>query len=173
MICSDFHHVRHYIFKLWSRPYFQYNVIQLLHYVYYLFISIYSNSFTTDACSTYMARLPRSVEKPEQVSLRLPKDLATKVDYFKDKEGVDRSTIIIRALRYWLEVDGHVTTDHEFMKRLDTIESESEMLRKTFQQNIEKTAVAFEKERQTYQELILKQQLTIDALLELVAKREK
>lgn len=46
-----------------------------------------------------MARLPRSVEKPEQVSLRLPKDLATKVDYFKDKEGVDRSTIIIRALR--------------------------------------------------------------------------
>ncbi|HJK10107.1 MAG TPA: ribbon-helix-helix protein, CopG family [Methanocorpusculum sp.] len=120
-----------------------------------------------------MARLPRSVEKPEQVSLRLPKDLATKVDYFKDKEGVDRSTIIIRALRYWLEVDGHVTTDHEFMKRLDTIESESEMLRKTFQQNIEKTAVAFEKERQTYQELILKQQLTIDALLELVAKQEK
>ncbi|HJK46693.1 MAG TPA: hypothetical protein O0X10_04635 [Methanocorpusculum sp.] len=47
------------------------------------------------------------------------------------------------------------------------------MLRKTFQQNIEKTAIAFEKERQTYQELILKQQLTIDALLELVAKREK
>ena len=55
----------------------------------------------------------------------------------------------------------------------NTIESESEMLRKTFQQNIEKTAIAFEKERQTYQELILKQQLTIDALLELVAKREK
>ena len=59
------------------------------------------------------------------------------------------------------------------MKRLDTIESESEMRRKTFQQNIEKTAVAIEKERQTYQDLILKQQLTIDALLELVAKREK
>ena len=53
------------------------------------------------------------------------------------------------------------------------IESESEMLRKTFQPNIEKTAIAFEKERQTYQELILKQQLTIDALLELVTKREK
>lgn len=74
-----------------------------------------------NACSTYMARLHRTVEKSER----------------------------------------------------NTIESESEMLRKAFQQNIEKTAVAFEKERQTYQELILKQQLTIDTLLELVAKREK
>lgn len=125
-----------------------------------------------DACSTYMARLPRTVEKPEQVSLRLPKDLANKVDYFKEKEGVDRSTIIIRALRYWLEVDGCVTTDHEFMNRLTRLEENTDEFRKIIERNLEKTAASFEKERQNYQEVILKQQLTIDALLELVAKRE-
>ena len=47
------------------------------------------------------------------------------------------------------------------------------MLRKTFQKNREKTEMAIEKERQTYQELSIKQQLTMDARLELVAKREK
>lgn len=120
-----------------------------------------------------MARLPRSVEKPEQVSLRLPKEFANKVDYFKEKEGVDRSTIIIRALRYWLEVDGCMTTDHEFMNRLTHIEENTGEFRKNIERNLEKTAASFEKERQNYQEVILKQQLTIDALLELVAKREK
>ena len=120
-----------------------------------------------------MARLPRSVEKPEQVSFRLPKELANKVDYFKEKEGVDRSTIIIRALRYWLEVGGCVTTDHEFMNRLTNIEENTGEFRKIIERDLEKTAASFEKERQNYQEVILKQQLTIDALLELVAKREK
>ena len=120
-----------------------------------------------------MARQLRTGEKPEQVSLRLPKDLANKVDYFKEKEGVDRSTIIIRALRYWLEVDGCVTTDHEFMNRLSRIEENTDEFRKIIERNVERSTESFEKERLNYQEVILKQQLTIDALLELVAKREK
>ncbi|MDE2517864.1 MAG: hypothetical protein O0W93_00360, partial [Methanocorpusculum sp.] len=53
------------------------------------------------------------------------------------------------------------------------IEENTGEFRKIIERNLEKTAVSFEKERQNYQEVILKQQLTIDALLELVAKREK
>jgi len=70
-----------------------------------------------------MARQQRSGERPEQVSLRLPKHLAAKVDDFKEKEGTDRSVIILCALRYWLEVDGNVTTDNEFLIRLSHIEA--------------------------------------------------
>ena len=120
-----------------------------------------------------MARQLRTGEKPEQVSLRLPKDLAAKVDYFKEKEGTDRSAIIIRALRYWLEVEGNVTTDHEFMRRLGRIEENTEDFRKIIEHNLEKSNISFEKERLNYQEVILKQQLTIEALLDLVAKQKK
>ena len=107
-----------------------------------------------------MTRQQRGGEKPEQVSLRLPKQLATKVDYFKEKEGTDRSAIILRALRYWLEIDGNVSTDNEFLNRLSNIESDLSDLRK----NVE----LLEKERQNYQEVILRQQSTIETLVKLL-----
>jgi metal-responsive CopG/Arc/MetJ family transcriptional regulator len=107
-----------------------------------------------------MVRQQRSGERPEQVSLRLPKHLATKVDDFKEKDGTDRSVIILRALRYWLEVEGNVTTDNEFLNRLSHIETDLS--------DLKKNADLFEKERQNYQEVILKQQNTIETLLGLI-----
>ena len=109
-----------------------------------------------------MARQQRSGERPEQVSLRLPKNLVTGVDFFKEKEGTDRSVIILRALRYWLEVGGNVTTDNEFLTRLSHIETDLSDLKK----NVD----LFQKERLNYQEVILKQQDTIETLLELIKK---
>jgi metal-responsive CopG/Arc/MetJ family transcriptional regulator len=109
-----------------------------------------------------MVRQQRSGEKPEQVSLRLPKNLATKIDYFKEKEGTDRSVIILRALRYWLEIGGNVTTDNEFLTRLSNIETDLSNLKRNIEQ--------FEKERLNYQEVILKQQNTIETLLEFIKK---
>lgn len=109
-----------------------------------------------------MARQMRSGDKPEQVSLRIPKELAVKIDYFKEKEGTDRSVIILRALRYWIEIDGNVTTDNEFLNRLEQIENNIGELKKIIER--------LERDKQKDQETILKQQNTIETLLELVKK---
>lgn len=69
-----------------------------------------------------MTRSLRSGEKPEQISMRMPKDLITKVDALKEKEEVDRSAIINKAVRYWTEIEGNITTDHQILSRLDSIE---------------------------------------------------
>ena len=45
-----------------------------------------------------MTRSLRAGEKPEQISMRMPKDLASKVDTLKEQEGVDRSAIINKAV---------------------------------------------------------------------------
>ena len=114
-----------------------------------------------------MTRPLRTGEKPEQLSLRLPKELAAKVDFFKEKEGTDRSVIILRALRYWLDVNGNVTTDHEFLNRLDKIEENTAAMKA----ELEKLRAEYSHERQNYTETIRKQQGTIDTLLEMLSKK--
>lgn len=61
--------------------------------------------------------------------MRMPKDLVTKVDALKEKEGVDRSAIINKAVRYWTEIEGNITTDHQILSRLDSIETTTTELR--------------------------------------------
>ena len=111
-----------------------------------------------------MTRTQRGGEKPEQLSLRIPKDIADKIDEFKDKEGTDRSVIILRAVRYWISVGGNVTTDNEFLNRLNTLFEEMEHYRKL--------SVEFQKERESYVETIKKQQGTIETLLELIKEKK-
>ncbi len=111
-----------------------------------------------------MTRPLRTGEKPEQVSLRIPKELANKVDIFKEKEGTDRSVIILRALRYWLDVNGNVTTDNEFLNRLNNMESDLKELQNTI--------TKMDIERANYQETIKKQQVTIDTLLGMINKNK-
>lgn len=110
---------------------------------------------------TYMSRTQRAGEKTEQFSLRIPKDVMDKIDELKLEEGTDRSVIIMRAIKYWLSVDGKITTDNEYLTRLKEISEELKSYRILCSD--------FQKERQNYQETILKQQTTIDTLLTMIA----
>ena len=114
-----------------------------------------------------MTRSLRSGEKPEQISMRMPKDLVTKVDALKEKEGVDRSAIINKAVRYGTEIEGNITTDHQILSRLDSIEITTTELRS----EIDKVIQDFHKEKDQLQKLLGKQQNIIDTLLALLAKK--
>lgn len=114
-----------------------------------------------------MTRSLRSGEKPEQISMRMPKDLVSKVDLLKAKEGVDRSAIINKAVRYWTDVEGNITTDHQILSRLDTIETNTTELRS----EIYKVILDFRKEKDQLRELIDKQQNTIETLLAMLSKK--
>ncbi|MCZ0859710.1 hypothetical protein O0S10_00535 [Methanocorpusculum sp. MG] len=97
--------------------------------------------------------------KSEMVGLRVPTDLLEKIDAQRGKESIDRSTFIIRALRYWTAVEGNITTDHEFMKRLEDIEN-----------NVNKITEDVNTIKQLY-ELSSDQQKAINALVKLLPKR--
>lgn len=114
-----------------------------------------------------MTRSLRSGEKPEQISMRMPKDLVIKVDALREKEGVDRSAIINKAVRYWTEIDGMVVTDHQILSRLSEIELNTTELRG----DIDKVIHDFRKEKDQMQELVRKQQDTIDILLDMLSKK--
>ncbi len=114
-----------------------------------------------------MTRSLRSGEKPEQISMRMPKDLVAKVDLLKEKEGVDRSAIINKAVRYWTEIEGIVTTDHQLLTRLTDIETNTSGLRC----DIDNVIQNLRKEKEQLQGLLEKQQNTIDTLLAMLAKK--
>lgn len=99
--------------------------------------------------------------------MRMPKDLVSKVDLLKAKEGVDRSAIINKAVRYWTDVEGNITTDHQILSRLDTIETNTTELRS----EIYKVILDFRKEKDQLRELIDKQQNTIETLLAMLSKK--
>lgn len=99
--------------------------------------------------------------------MRMPKDLVSKVDLLKAKEGVDRSAIINKAVRYWTDVEGNITTDHQILSRLDTIEANTTELRS----EIYKVILDFRKEKDQLRELIDKQQNTIETLLAMLSKK--
>lgn len=68
------------------------------------------------------------MKKLEMISIRLPVDLLTQLDKIKENEGIDRTALIIRALKYWVSVNGRITTDNELLTRLDKIETEMSII---------------------------------------------
>lgn len=133
-------------------------IIPLIHTIFNYFLS---------TPNTYMTRGARSEEKPEQISMRMPKELVVKVDALKEKEGVDRSIIINKAVRYWTSVNGNIISDNEILTRLNTIENTTYELQKQIEQN----TINFMKEKEQLLELVNKQQNTIDTLLSMVSKK--
>lgn len=69
-----------------------------------------------------VSRLSLLMKKPDMISIRIPSDLLRQIDTIKEREGIDRTALIIRALRYWVAVDGNVTTDNEYLNRLEKLE---------------------------------------------------
>ena len=71
-----------------------------------------------------MTRGIRSANRLEQISLRLPVDLIDELNKLKEKEQIDRSAIIVKALRYWISVGGNVSTDNEFLNQIREMKGE-------------------------------------------------
>ena len=67
------------------------------------------------------------------ISIRLPTDLLSQLDSMKEEEGIDRTALIVRALRYWVSVNGRVTTDNELLTRLDKIEKDMAVISEKIQ----------------------------------------
>ena len=96
------------------------------------------------------------MNKHEMISIRLPTDLLSQLDSMKEEEGIDRTALIIRALRYWVSVNGRVTTDNELLTRLDKIEKEMAVISEKIQSETD------------LQKQVNQQEQVIDALLKRV-----
>lgn len=94
------------------------------------------------------------------IGIRVPTGLLEKINALIDAEGVDRTTIILRALRYCVAVEGKVTTDNEYLNRINTID-----------QNVIDIASGV-KDVQELKDLLMGQQRTINTLLHLIPKEE-
>lgn len=102
------------------------------------------------------------MNKLEMVSLRIPSELLKDLDAHREQECADRTTIILRALRYWLKIDGKVTTDNEILTRLSEIEQNSKEIKNGF--------LEYQEDVKDLKRIIAQQQATIDTLLRMIPK---
>ena len=107
----------------------------------------------------------------EQASVRFPADLLKKVDALKDRDGVDRTSIINRAVRYWVEVDGKVISDNEYQKTIANLIAKIQELKQS-QTEVVGANNTIAAEIKEYRTLLTEQQKTINRLIELLAKEE-
>lgn len=113
-----------------------------------------------------MSRAPRNNIKTEQISIRLPVDLLEDLEILKQRDGIDRSVLIIKALRYWVSVEGNISTDNEFVNQIHELKEAVEI----FQKNISAVSASYEKETAENRQLLIEQQTTINTLLRMIAK---
>ena len=128
-----------------------------------------------------MSRPPRSGERPRQFSLRIPEDLAVKIDQLKEKEGTDSTVIILRAIKFWLEVDGKATNDHDLLGRITAIETELQEQKENeckrfaeYQQELASKNTTINNLNAALNKLqgsFERQQITIEKLVELIGTR--
>lgn len=62
-------------------------------------------------------------ERPKGTSIRLPNDILEKVQEIQIREHIDRTTVIVKAVEYWVSVDGRATCDGAFIQRLDAMDT--------------------------------------------------
>ena len=115
-----------------------------------------------------MARGLRNSTKMEQISIRLPIDLIDDLSKLKEKEQIDRSAIIVKALRYWISVGGNVSTDNEFLNQIREMKGEINELKNLMSETISHS----EKEATEMRMLLAEQQKTINTLLRMMPKEE-
>lgn len=115
-----------------------------------------------------MTRGIRSTNRLEQISIRLPIDLINDLNKLKEKEQIDRSAIIVKALRYWISVGGNVSTDNEFLSQIREMKGEINELKNLMSETISYS----EKEATEMRMLLAEQQKTINTLLRMMPKEE-
>ena len=115
-----------------------------------------------------MTRGIRSTNRLEQISLRLPVDLIDDLNKLKEKEQIDRSAIIVKAIRYWISVGGNVSTDNEFLNQIREMKGEINELKNLMGE----MTSHYEKESAEMRTLLAEQQKTINTLLRMMPKEE-
>ena len=113
-----------------------------------------------------MTRGIRSANRLEQISLRLPVDLIDDLNKLKEIEQIDRSAIIVKAVRYWISVGGNVSTDNEFLNQIREMKSEINEVKNLMSE----TLSHYEKEATEMRTLLAEQQKTINTLLRMMPK---
>ena len=119
-------------------------------------------------CYIDMTRGIRSINKLEQISIRLPLDLIDDLNKLKEKEQIDRSAIIVKALRYWVSVQGHVSEDNEYLNQIREIKTRQEEMKT----QLDKMLMQYENEARENRALLAEQQKTINTLLRMIPKED-
>lgn len=115
-----------------------------------------------------MTRGVRNPIKAEQISVRLPVEVLHRLDEMKEKEGTDRSAIIARAVKYWVSVDGNITTDAEYLTRLDEIEKRMDGMMEVIQKLLDYREMESKEQRA----MLAEQQKMTLALLKMREREE-
>ena len=110
-------------------------------------------------------------EKPKGTSIRLPNDILSKVEQIQVRERTDRTTVIVKAVEYWVSVDGKATCDGEFLKRLSQMESCIETLI-TLVKNSENEISQLRHSIEELKTLSVQQNTTINFLVDKVLDRK-
>ena len=126
-----------------------------------------------------MAGSGKSTTKIELVSVRLPIDLLKQLDELKVKEGRDRTAVIVQAVKYWVSVQGKITTDHEYLNRLRVLDENVESinvhlseLNASIDERLRDIRDENSIEIKELRGLLAEQQKTINTLLRMIPKEE-
>lgn len=127
----------------------------------------------------HMAGSGKSTTKIELVSVRLPIDLLKQLDELKVKEGRDRTAVIVQAVKYWVSVQGKITTDHEYLNRLRVLDENVESinvhlseLNASIDERLRDIRDENSIEIKELRGLLAEQQKTINTLLRMIPKEE-
>ena len=110
-------------------------------------------------------------ESPIPISVRLPQDLYNEVERIRMRDRMDRTNLIIKAVEYWVSVDGQVVTDNELLTRLNKIEkttAESASLITDYQTEIE----SYRKDVEELKAIVSQQNTLLDLLLNKILDRK-
>lgn len=110
-------------------------------------------------------------ESPIPISVRLPQDLYNEVERIRMRDRMDRTNLIIKAVEYWVSVDGQVVTDNELLTRLNKIDrttAESASLIKDYQTEIE----TYRKDVEELKAIVAQQNTLLDLLLNKILDRK-
>ena len=103
-------------------------------------------------------------DRPLTTSLRIPADLVEGIEKIQANEHSDRTHVIIKAIEYWVKVEGKVTADGEYLARMKNIEDTL--------QSLTTTILRKEEEIAGLQEIIRRQTETIDTLLGKIPRKD-
>ena len=110
-------------------------------------------------------------EKPKGTSIRLPNDILSKVEQIQLRERTDRTSVIVKAVEYWVSVDGKATSDGEFLQRLDQMDTRIVDLTSLVKDS-EAEIIQLRQTIEDLKTLSMKQNTTIDFLVEKILNRK-
>lgn len=111
--------------------------------------------------------LPKS--KPVPTSVRIPVEIDNKLEKILEREHVPKTSLIIKAVEYFVAVDGNLTSDGEYIKNIKTVEQDFQNINNTLkEQSIRIDALQTElKELRSVTE---KQNSVIEKLISLIPR---